>query len=98
MGKRLGRIALLLALVIAAAAPLAAAAPAGQLTWAVQFALAPTWFDPAETTGIATPFFVLYAIHDALIKPLPGNPMGLSLAESWTVSPDGLTYDFVLRA
>jgi peptide/nickel transport system substrate-binding protein len=84
------------ALLIAAAGT-ADAAPEGQITWAVQFALAPTWFDPAETTGIATPFFVLYAIHDALIKPMPGNGMAPSLAESWSVSPDGLTYDFVLR-
>src|SRR5262249_44784322 len=88
---------LIVLVVLAIAAP-AGAAPEGQLAWAVQFALAPTWFDPAETTGILTPFFVLYAIHDALIKPMPGNPMGPSLAESWTVSPDGLTCDFVLRA
>src|SRR5438477_11018191 len=90
-------VALLLAVVLAASAIPAAAAPEGQLTWAVRFALAPTWFDPAETTGILTPFFCLYAIHDALIKPMPGNPMGPGLAESWRASPDGLTYDFVLR-
>jgi peptide/nickel transport system substrate-binding protein len=98
MRMQLGPIALLLLLVLVASVSPAAAAPEGQLAWAVQFALAPTWFDPAETTGILTPFFVLYAIHDALIKPLPGHPMGPSLAESWSVSPDGLTYDFVLRA
>ena len=39
-----------------AAAGLAAAAPAGQLTWGVHISLAPTWFDPAETPGIITPF------------------------------------------
>ena len=98
MTTRVGRAALLVVLVLIASAAPAAAAPEGQLVWAVQFALAPTWFDPAETTGILTPFFVLYAIHDALIKPMPGNPMGPSLSESWTVSPDGLIYEFVLRA
>src|SRR6266849_2278120 len=72
-------------------------APAGQLTWAVHVALAPTWFDPAETTGVITPFMFLYALHDALVKPMPGNAMAPSLAESWTVSPDGLSYEFVLR-
>src|SRR5438132_12384346 len=92
------RAALLLILVLIASVSPAAAAPEGQLTWAVQFALAPTWFDPAETTGILTPFFVLYAVHDALIKPMPGNAMTPSLAESWSASPDGLTYDFVLRS
>src|SRR6058998_2883335 len=75
----------------------APAAPEGQLTWAVHVTLAPTWFDPAETTGIITPFMFLYALHDALVKPMPGNPMAPSLAESWTVSPDGLSNEFVLR-
>jgi len=75
----------------------AAAAPEGQMTWAVHISLAPTWFDPAETSGIITPFLILYALHDAVVKAMPGNPMTPSLAESWTVSPDGLVYEFVLR-
>src|SRR5206468_7872818 len=73
------------------------AAPEGQMTWAVHISLAPTWFDPAETPGIITPFMVLYALHDALVKPMPGNPMAPSLAESRNASPDGLVYEFVLR-
>src|SRR5438309_10559134 len=40
---------------------------------------------------------MLYALHDALVRPLPGQKMGNSLAESWTESPDGLTYEFKLR-
>jgi len=59
--------------------------------------LAPTWFDPAETPGMITPFMVMYALHDAMVKPMPGNPLAPSLAESWTGSEDGLTYDFVIR-
>ena len=78
------------------AAPLAAASE-GQLTWAVHVSLAPAWFDPAETAGIITPFMFLYALHDALVKSMPGQAMAHSLAESWTVSPDNLTYEFVLR-
>jgi len=73
------------------------AVPVGQMTWAAHVALAPTWFDPAETPGIITPFMVLYAIHDALVKPMPGNAMAPSLAESWSMSKDGLTYEFALR-
>src|SRR5438128_10951399 len=76
-------LTLLLTLLVPAAVP---ASPEGQLTWAVHVSLAPTWFDPAETTGIITPFLFLYALHDALVKPMPGNPMAPSLAESWTVS------------
>src|SRR6266851_3872979 len=79
------------------ARPAAAAVPEGQATWAVHITLAPTWFDPAETSGIITPFMVLYAMHDALVKPMPGKPMAPSLAESWTQSKDGLVYEFVLR-
>src|SRR5215813_11127285 len=85
----------LLALLVVAAP--AAAAPEGQMTWAVHVSLAPTWFDPAETLGIATPFMVLYALHDAMVKPMPGNPAAPGLAESWTASKDGLVYDFALR-
>ena len=75
----------------------AAAAPEGQMTWGMHISLAPTWFDPAETTGIVTPFMLMYALHDAMVKPLPGNPLAPSLAESWTISADGLAYEFVLR-
>src|ERR1043166_1573654 len=72
--------------------------PEGQLTIAFDASIAPTFLDPAETSGIATPFAFLYAMHDALIKPLPGNNMAPCLAESWHESPDGLVYEFKLRA
>ncbi|MGH7066041.1 MAG: ABC transporter substrate-binding protein [Stellaceae bacterium] len=75
----------------------AAAIPAGQLNWGVHVSLAPTWFDPAETQGIITPFMVLYALHDALVKPMPGKVRAPSLAESWSAAEDGLGYEFVLR-
>jgi peptide/nickel transport system substrate-binding protein len=32
-----------------------------------------------------------------MVKPMPGNPTAPSLAESWSVSKDGLVYEFVLR-
>ena len=86
-----------LAIAVAGAPSSTVAAPEGQLTWGVHITLAPTYFDPAETPGLVTPFMILYALHDALVKPMPGRPAAPSLAESWTVSKDGLTYDFVLR-
>jgi peptide/nickel transport system substrate-binding protein len=79
------------------ARPVHAAAADGQMTIGVHISLAPTWFDPAETAGIITPFLVLYALHDAMLKPLPGQNPAPCLAESWTAAPDGLSYDFVLR-
>ncbi len=94
--RRLSATLLLLLLSLAAVTP--AVAAEGQLTWAVHISLAPTWFDPAETPGIVTPFMILYALHDAVAKPMPGKAVAPCLAESWTVSPDGLTYDFTLRS
>src|SRR5256885_444543 len=88
-------VILLLALLVGVA-PVSASAQA-QMTWAVHVSLAPTWFDPAEHTGIITIMKVLYAVHDAVVKPMPGNPMAPSLAESWTMARDGLSYEFVLR-
>ena len=75
-----------------------AAAPHGQLTWAVHVTLAPTWLDPAETSGIITPFMVLYALHDAMAKPMPGTLLAPSLSASWQASEDGLSYEFMLRS
>ena len=65
-------VLLTVALLVALRAP-AAAAPEGQVSWAVHVSLAPSWFDPAETTGIITPFMLLYALHDAMLKPMPGK-------------------------
>src|SRR3954454_14153642 len=79
------------------ARPAKAAAPSGQLTVGVHITLAPTWLDPAETAGIITPFMVMYALHDAMVKPMPGENPSPCLAESWSASEDGLSYDFVLR-
>ena len=74
-----------------------AAAPAGQLTYGVHVSLAPSWFDPADTQGIITPFMVLYALHDAMVKGMPGKAQAPCLAESWSAAADGLSYDFVIR-
>ncbi len=71
--------------------------PEGELTIAFDASIAPTFLDPAETSGLSTPFVFLYALHDALIKPLPGNNMAPCLAKSWRESPDGLVYEFKLR-
>ena len=75
----------------------AQARPDGEMRWALYITISPNWFDPGEVVGQLTPFWVLYAMHDALVKPMPGNLATPSLAESWTMSPDGRTYDFKLR-
>jgi peptide/nickel transport system substrate-binding protein len=90
-------VACLALALIVGVAPVAMAAPEGTMTWGVHITLASRWLDPAETEGIITPFMVLYALHDALVKPMPAGMNTPSLAESWTQSKDGLTYEFVLR-
>jgi peptide/nickel transport system substrate-binding protein len=71
--------------------------PEGQLTVGLNFTIASTYLDPSETVSVVTSAIVLYAFHEALLKPLPGNPLAPALAESWTESPDGLVYEFALR-
>jgi peptide/nickel transport system substrate-binding protein len=90
-------VLLLTAVLIVALTSPAIAAPEGTMTWGVHITLASRWLDPAETEGIITPFMVLYALHDALVKPMPAGPNTPSLAESFTQSKDGLTYEFVIR-
>jgi len=94
-------VSVILAVVLPLGAGLTPAAaqakPEGEMRWALYVTLAPAWFDPAEVVGVLTPFWVLNAMHDALVKPMPGNHQTPSLAESWKVSPDGLVYEFKLR-
>ena len=75
----------------------AQAAPAGEVIIAWHVTIAPTWFDPSSAPPQITPFGTIYAIHDALARPMPNQKIGASLAESWTESPDGLVYEFKLR-
>lgn len=91
-----GSLAATLALFLIAPAP-SAAAPQGTVTYAVHITIAPAWFDPADNPGQITPFLIQYALHDAMIKPMPQGMMTPSLAESWSASKDGRVYEFVLR-
>ena len=87
-------IGLCILAILATAAP-AAAAPEGTLTFALHYSL-PS-LDPADAESIITPYLTLYAIHDAMLKPMPGNPSAPSLAESWSMTKDGLSAEFTLR-
>ena len=51
----------------------AAAAPEGTLTFALHFSPVTRWLDPAEGESTITPYLLLYAIHDGLLKPMPGQ-------------------------
>src|SRR5919204_4978085 len=97
VARRVVTITLALVCVVNMPAAAFAASPEGTLTIGVHVTLVNRWLDPGETEALITPFMVLYAIHDALVKPMPKNIMTPSLAESWTASKDGLSYDFVIR-
>jgi peptide/nickel transport system substrate-binding protein len=85
---------LILALLFAASA---GAQPSGTMTWGIHVTMPTRWLDTSETESEISPFMVLYALHDALVKPMPGNLNAPSLAESWSTSKDGRTWEFVLR-
>jgi peptide/nickel transport system substrate-binding protein len=98
---RMLAVSAILAWCMGAGGPAPAAAqtkPEGEMRWALYVTLVPAWNDPGESVaGVLTPFWVLYALHDALVKPMPNQRMAASLAESWTVSEDQRVYEFTLR-
>jgi peptide/nickel transport system substrate-binding protein len=86
------------ALVVGLVGPVAGQpTPAGEVVHAWHVTIAPAWFDPSTAPPQVTPFGILYTIHDAMVRPLPGQKVGNSLAESWKESPDGRVYEFKLR-
>jgi peptide/nickel transport system substrate-binding protein len=96
MHVRYSLVIVVLAAILAGAPP-ATAAPDGTLTIGVHVTLVSRWLDPGDTEALITPFMVLYGIHDALVKPMPAGINTPSLAESWSVSKDGIAYEFILR-
>jgi hypothetical protein len=60
------------------ATPAAAYKPEGEMRFALYVTISPAWFDPAQVAALGgTPFWFCYALHDALVKPMPGNPINL---------------------
>src|SRR6185295_17149721 len=72
-GRRLMRRLLVLLLLVAIPSGPASATPEGTLTWGLHVTLAARWLDPSDTGAFINPFMVLYAIHDALVKPMPAG-------------------------
>jgi len=97
MSARSLLLAVSLLIALLSMSPPARAAQDGTMTIGVHVTLVSRWLDPGETEALITPFMVLYPLHDALVKPMPGGINTPALAESWSASKDGLTYDFVIR-
>jgi hypothetical protein len=60
--------------------------PEGEIRMAPYLTISPQWSGRSEVTGFITPFWLMCAMHDALVKTMPGNTMAPSLAESWTAT------------
>jgi peptide/nickel transport system substrate-binding protein len=92
-----------------AAAPAAPVAPAtapavgkpepkGKFSEAWQSTMPPAWWDPQENPPQITPYNFQLAMHDAMVKHMPGKQYSPSLAESYDIPPDFKSATFKLRA
>src|SRR5205809_2950444 len=92
-------IVVVFVLILLLAAGVVGDAPAqtGESVIAWHVSIAPSWFDPSSAPAQITPCGILYALHDSVVRPLYGGKVGPGLAEAWSESPDGLTYEFRLR-
>jgi peptide/nickel transport system substrate-binding protein len=95
--RRAFGVVLSLFLLLGTGPSVAAASPEGTLTFAMHFSPVTRWLDPAEGESTITPYLLLYALHDGLLKPMPGTGSGPSLAESWSMAKDGQSAEFTLR-
>jgi peptide/nickel transport system substrate-binding protein len=69
----------------------------GNLTFARAFE--PVTFNPLKTEGDNGSLWDMIQIYDQLVEYTPGSlDVQPGLAQSWTISPDGLHYTFKLRA
>jgi len=71
--------------------------PKGKFIEAWQTTISPSWFDPQENPPQVTPYNFGYALHDAMIKHMPGKEFSPSLAESYEIAPDYKSATFKLR-
>jgi peptide/nickel transport system substrate-binding protein len=72
-------------------------APTGKVTYAFNTAYSPSWLDPQENPATATPYLVAFALHDALVRHLPGQTLAPSLASSYEMAEDFTSATFTLR-
>jgi ABC-type transport system substrate-binding protein len=85
----------LLSLLVVAAAP-AAAQDVGTINWSVEGISDVVSLDPARASD-AQGFSVIELLHAGLVRLNENMEVVPDLAESWTLSDDGLTYTFTLK-
>ncbi len=96
-GRRLWRALVLIAIaaVVAAGVPAGAQAPRDRFVFALSGG--PDTLDPHGTAATLA-FMVMKSLYDTLVEPDDEGRLVPALAESWTVSPDGITWTFKLRS
>src|ERR671934_650315 len=77
--------------------PASCLAAEGEMRYGMHVTLPAKWLDPGDMEGFSTPYMIVYAIHDAMVKPMPAGMQTPSLAESWSEAKDHLSYTFTLR-
>jgi len=93
MALALCLLLLLVSAPIASPTP-ASAAPEGTLTFALHFSPVNRWLDPAEGESTITPYLLLYALHDALLKPMPGAGAGVKFHNGDPVTAEDVKSSF----
>ncbi len=88
-------VALMVVVVLAGGGP-SAGAPAGPIVLRID-EVAVAEIDPAKSTDFVDSI-LFYNLYDTLVAAGPGGRLVPSAAESWQVSPDGLTYTFKFRS
>ena len=71
--------------------------PKGRFVEAWNTSLSPAWWDPQENPPQITPYNFQLALHDALVKHMPGKTFAPSLAESYDIAQDFKSATFKLR-
>ncbi len=88
-------VLLLIGALTAAGTPAGAQAPRDRFVFALSGS--PDTLDPHGTAATLA-FMVMKSLYDTLVEPDDTGKLVPALAESWTVSPDGITWTFRLRS
>src|SRR5438105_5097017 len=92
--QRVAIAAISVAVLFAAGAPQAWAAKTGIV---VGMSIEPSGLDPTAAAPVANAQVTWQNVYQGLVRVDRDGKVQPQLAESWTVSPDGLTYTFKLR-
>ena len=99
--RGLATLTIVCALLVAACggsnAPEGGATAPSDATVTVGFALEPVSLDITGAAGAAIPQVLLGNVYEGLVAVADDGSIVPALAESWTVSDDGLVYTFILR-